>query len=173
MAITAAVAIGFTVTTGAIPALANQTGGFYVNNGSSDWFMFSNNVPNNPLQVNDGGGCACGTSFQNINGTKESILGANPQPVYEWEQGTTNRCWTYDASDDSYLIEDYCSAGDTDQLFWQTSSGQLVNVAAFNETGVSQCVNATHAENDADVNVIPCKSKSQPGGFDQYWYTQG
>jgi hypothetical protein len=174
MVVATMAAIGVTLTTGALPALANQNDQFNIVNSSGiPYFMTTNNDPLTPLFVNDGGACLCGTNFVNINGTKKSINGSSPEPVYEWEEydDSLDLCWTYVASNGELWLK-HCSAGNTNQLFWQTTSGHLVNVAASNASGVDFCVNAEHATNgppNGDINVIACKSASQPGAFDQVW----
>lgn len=166
MAMTAMTVIGITVATGALPAYANQTDSFnIVTPTGTPYFMQSNDNPTSPLFVTTGGGCLCGAQFSNINGTSKSILGTS-EPVYEWNESGTNRCWTY-ASGAVYMQT--CSAGNTNQLFWRRTNTQMVNVAASNAAGVLTCVNATHATNSAPINLMACKDKSQPGWWDQYW----
>jgi hypothetical protein len=173
IAMASAAAFGITFATGALPAFANQTDTFYITNAANiTMYMVSNNVPNAPLFVNDGGASDSGTDFSNINGKTVSILGSS-DPVYEWEEVGTTRCWTYEAGNSGYLETQTCHAGATDQLFWQRTNGQLVNAAASNSGGVLFCVNAVHSPapggTDDPINVIACKSKTAPGGFDQYW----
>ena len=135
MAMVSAAAIGATLATGALPALANQTDMFSIVAGDGKaYYMTTNNVPNYPLFV-EYSGCMCGTAFSNINGTTKSINGTN-EPVYEWQQPVANRCWTYMA-DDGNLETQPCIAGNTNQLFWQTPArpGQIINVAASNAKG--------------------------------------
>lgn len=166
MAMTAVAAIGITVVTGALPAYANQTDSFNINPPNSlPYFMQDNHVPNAPLFVTTGGACICGAQFSNINGTTKSILGSSA-PVYEWKESGTSRCWQ-DVG--GYLEMQLCSAGNTNQLFWRRTNTQMVNVAASNASGVLICVNATHATNGAPINLIACKTTSQPGWWDQYW----
>jgi hypothetical protein len=171
MAMVSVAAIGASLATGASPALANQTDMFSVFNGKLAYYMTTNNVPNKPLFVLTSP-CECGTSFSNINGTTKSINGPN-EPVYEWRQTRTNRCWTYMSNDHGYLETQPCIAGNTSQLFWQTLGHQFINVWASNIHGIDYCINASHATGVGGtsdfINVIACKSRTAPGGFDQYW----
>jgi hypothetical protein len=172
MAIATVVAVGATLATGALPALANQTDQFNIINAAGiPMYMVSNNVPNAPLFVNDGGACACGTPFSNING-QTSYINGHAEPVYEWQEVGTNRCWTHMA-DDGYLETQTCNSSNTDQMFWQTTSGQFINVASSNEHGSHYCVNAVHSTSPGGtsdpINIIACKSRTASGGFDQYW----
>jgi len=165
------VAIGTALALGGSPALANQADHFSIENSShTAYYMQTNNVPNFPLFVEAGDNNQA--IFSNINGSHKSILGTT-RPVYEWKQVGTNRCWTYE-SDTSYLVTKTCVAGRTSQLFWQPVDGQadrqFINVWASNTRGAYYCVNASHASDGAKINVIRCKRKSDPGGFDQYWY---
>ena len=168
MAVVSVIAIGATTAIGAGPALANQTDEFSIVNGAGKaYYMVTGS---NPIIVEPA--IMGGASFSNINGTQKSILGAS-EPVYEWQAYNVTWCWTYDSGSGNLILQP-CRAGDTTQLFWQPVDGQadrqFINVYASNTHGEYYCVNASHAASGADVNVIPCKSKSDPGGFDQYWY---
>ena len=160
-----AAVIGAALVAGAAPAHANQSDEFHITDGSNIYFLWAP-AAGDQLYIANGGG---GTTWQNVNGTTKSILGSNPEPVYEWQASGTSQCWTYDASNNDVDLQ-ACTSGNTKQLFWQTTSDQFINVYASNAAGTHFCLNATHAENRAPVNAIACKSKSAPGGFDQYWY---
>jgi hypothetical protein len=163
MAIASTAVIAAMVFTGAVPALANQTDQFHITNGNTSYYMLSVNVPNQPLKVTTGGG----TAFSNVHGATWSYQGGS-RPVYEWEQGTTNRCWSYNSANGA-LVQNTCSAGNKNELFWINTPGQIINEAATLSKGADYCVNVTHAVPGATINVIGCKSRSAPGGFDQYW----
>lgn len=163
MAISSAAVVVATVFTGAVPALANQTDQFHITNGNTSYYMLSTNVPGQPLKVTTGGG----TEFSNVHGATWSYKGGS-RPVYEWEQGITNRCWAYNSTNGD-LVQHTCSAGDKSELFWINTAGQIINEAATLSKGTDYCVNVTHAVIGAPINVIGCKSRSAPGGFDQYW----
>jgi hypothetical protein len=169
MAMASAVAIGATVLTGSIPALAAQTNQYKVTNGGTAYWMWAG--AGGAMTVQIGGG---GTLFTSLNGTTKSINGAS-EPVVEWKVASgmfdVGQCWTF--SPPFTLSLSACVAGKTSQLFWGTTSPShhFVNVAASNMTGVNYCVNATHAVNGDAINVIGCKTASQPGSFDQVWTT--
>jgi len=167
VAAASAAAIGATILTGALPAHAAQIDEFHiVNSGGTFYYILGPISPNLPLRVITGGG----TQFENVNGTTKSIDGSNPEPVFEWQELNTNLCWTYEPSNLEVNLQS-CTPNDTEQLFWQTTSGHFINVSASNSAGTGFCLNATHAVDGDPINIIGCKSQSAPGGFDQFWFS--
>jgi hypothetical protein len=161
------IAIGAVLLAGAVPAFANQQDGFYIlseNGGNNKYWL-----------VNDGGLATVnqpiegGDTFENINGTTW-----NSRPVYEWWDEAASpdvkECLTSEGSAATVKILP-CKVGDEAQLWW-SNKGEFVNEATTG-SGSSQCLNADHATDGSDVDVLGCKTDLQVGWFDQYWNSLG
>jgi hypothetical protein len=164
-----AIAIGAVLLAGTAPAFANQTDMLYITNlSNSRYYLVDVDGYADVSQPINGG-----NDFSNINGTTWSYDGGS-RPVYEWTfddpSGDGSSCLTADGSSHLEILP--CKAGEHDQLWWQNSAGQFINWGATG-TGSDQCMNAEHAEDGGNLNVIGCKSKSQSGWFDQYWTSEG
>jgi hypothetical protein len=159
------IAIGTVLLAGTVPAFANQQAGFYIENtsGAKYWLVNDGGIAtvNQPIYGGD--------TFENINGKTW-----DGRPVYEWwdEAASPNveECLTSEGSGATVKILP-CKSGDEAQLWWQ-NNGHLVNWATSG-SGSDQCLNADHATDGSDVDVIACKTSSQPGYFDQDWYSLG
>jgi hypothetical protein len=157
-----AVLAGAGVLTGAAPAYASQIDTFYVTDlsGGQWWLVNAGGIAEVNQPINDG------DDFTNINGTTWGS-----RPVYEWQDlNASNYCLTSEGAGGPSVRLMPCKAGDEDQLWWQTTAGQMLNWGATG-SGSGECLNASHASDGSAVDVIGCKTKTQPGWFDQYWST--
>jgi hypothetical protein len=155
-------AMGAVLLVSAAPAWANQTDGIYITgpNGGTRYFLIDYS---SVLEVHT---VITPTLWSNINGTTWGS-----RPVYEWRNDSlqSNWCWTW-AGSGKALILNPCLQNDKSQLWWQMTDGQFVNWQATVDAGNSnQCLNADHLQDGSQLSVIGCKSKSQPGWWDQYW----
>jgi hypothetical protein len=139
------------------PAYANQLDSFYIVNSSGARYYLVDidgyAAVSQPITGGD--------DFANINGSKW-----DGRPVYEWQDTdltTQSYCLTVVSMETVQLLP--CFDGDNAQLWWQTGE-HLINVS----TGY--CMNADHASDGSRVDVIACKTASQPGYFDQDWISQ-
>jgi hypothetical protein len=155
---------GTGVLAGTTSAYANQTVAFYITNlsGSQYWLINAGGTAEVSQPVNDG------NDFTNIYGAKWGS-----RPVYEWQDlNASNLCLTSEGAGGAAVKLLGCQAGNKNQLWWQTTGGQLLNWGATG-SGSGQCLNASHASDGSQVDIIGCKTKSQPGWFDQYWTSRG
>jgi hypothetical protein len=154
--------IGAVLLAGTAPAWANQTDAFYITgpNGGTRYFL----ILSSTLQVHT---AMIPTLWSNINGTTW-----DSRPVYEWQDdGGAHWCWTWESSNNS-VIPQPCLQNDKSQLWWRTTTGQMVNwQATVDASNSNQCLNAIHLQDGSLLNAIGCKTKSQPGWWDQYWST--
>ena len=163
VALASALAIGTVLLAGTAPAYANQQVSFYVTSatGGTRYWLVPNSIgqviistPIIPAQ------------WSNINGT----TWINNRPVYEWQNTNgTGLCLTWEGAGIQTRVTP-CQKGNTTQLWWQNNN-HLINVKATNQSTTNQCLNAEHLQIGSPVNVIGCKSKSQPGWWDQVWYS--
>jgi Ricin-type beta-trefoil lectin domain len=161
------IAIGAVLLAGTVPAFANQEAGFYIKtpSGSRYWLVddLGRATVSQPIEGGD--------TFENINGAKWGS-----RPVYEWwdlaGSSDVKQCLTSEGSSGQQVQIALCKAGDKNQLWWRTSGGQFINEGATGK-GSSKCLNASHASDGSAVDVVGCKTKSQSGGFDQYWISLG
>jgi hypothetical protein len=87
------------------------------------------------------------------------------RPVYEWAEN--GLCLASNGVDEQVSMQPCATGASNPNQLWWSSNGYLLNYGA--SSGTSECLNASHAEDGAAVNVIACKDSSQPGYFDQLW----
>ena len=142
------------------PAYAVQADAFYITaaSGGTRYFL----IDHATLHVQT---AIIPTIWTNIHGE----MWGN-RPVYEWAIDGSNTCWAWSASSEM-VFPQVCDPGNKTQLWWQ-NNGHFINwQATLDANGSSQCMNAEHLQEGSLIDTMGCKNTSQPGWWDQLWYS--